>query len=155
MVGNLCMERLKYFAQKMICQYQIWMIQFQGLVNQENRGETMSRPSMCFLVDTFYAAIDAINTKLNHSFNEVSPNCLFALLLLILEIFQSKFHVDRLAQLTKIYLEDIVGKFISQHGNQEKILLWSFFHPLPVRNWCVIKIAIISLIKLCNDQKHQ
>jgi hypothetical protein len=40
----------------------------------------MSRPSMCFLVDTFYAAIDAINTKLNHSFNEVSPNCLFALL---------------------------------------------------------------------------
>jgi hypothetical protein len=56
-----------------------------------------------YRVDTFYAALDAINTEMDHRFNEVSTDLLVSFSCLDPRQSFSKFDVEKLARLTDIY----------------------------------------------------
>ncbi|KAJ1266587.1 hypothetical protein BS78_08G163800 [Paspalum vaginatum] len=57
-------------------------------------------------VDTFFAALDAILTEMDHRFNEVSSELLVCFSCLDPRNNFSKFDVDKIARLTEIYDED-------------------------------------------------
>jgi hypothetical protein len=59
-----------------------------------------------YRVDTFYAALDAINTEMEHRFNEVSTDLLVSFSCLDPRQSFAKFDVERLAKLTDIYDSD-------------------------------------------------
>jgi hypothetical protein len=59
-----------------------------------------------FRVDIFYATIDSITTEFDHRFNEVSTELLTCFACLDPRESFSKFDVNKLAHLTKIYLDD-------------------------------------------------
>uniref|UniRef100_A0A0A9E8I2 DUF4371 domain-containing protein n=1 Tax=Arundo donax TaxID=35708 RepID=A0A0A9E8I2_ARUDO len=59
-----------------------------------------------YRIDTFYAAVDAINTEMNHRFNEVSTELLVCFSCLDPRESFSKFNVERLARLAEIYDAD-------------------------------------------------
>jgi hypothetical protein len=59
-----------------------------------------------YRVDTFYAALDAINTEMDHRFNEVSTDLLVSFSCLDPRQSFSKFDVEKLARLTDIYDSD-------------------------------------------------
>ncbi|KAJ1261742.1 hypothetical protein BS78_09G054600 [Paspalum vaginatum] len=59
-----------------------------------------------YRVDTFFAALDAILTEMDHRFNEVSSELLVCFSYLDLRNNFSKFDVDKIARLTEIYDED-------------------------------------------------
>ncbi|WVZ77492.1 hypothetical protein U9M48_025351 [Paspalum notatum var. saurae] len=59
-----------------------------------------------YRVDTFFAALDAILTEMDHRFNEVSSELLVCFACLDPRNNFSKFDVDKIARLTEIYDED-------------------------------------------------
>ncbi|KAJ1261743.1 hypothetical protein BS78_09G054700 [Paspalum vaginatum] len=59
-----------------------------------------------YRVDTFFAALDAILTEMDHRFNEVSSELLVCFSYLDPRNNFSKFDVDKIARLTEIYDED-------------------------------------------------
>ena len=59
-----------------------------------------------FSVDTFYAAIDAITTELDHRFNDMTSDLLLGFACLDPRDSFAKFDVDRIARLTDIYDAD-------------------------------------------------
>jgi hypothetical protein len=56
-----------------------------------------------YRVDTFYAALDAIITELDHRFNEVSSELLTCVACLDPRDSFSRFDIDKIARLTEIY----------------------------------------------------
>jgi hypothetical protein len=59
-----------------------------------------------YRVDTFFCALDAIITELNHRFNEVSSELLVCISYLDPRDSFSKFDIDKIARLTEIYDQD-------------------------------------------------
>jgi hypothetical protein len=59
-----------------------------------------------YRVDTFFCALDAIITELNHRFNEVSSELLVCISCLDPRDSFSKFDIDKIARLTEIYDQD-------------------------------------------------
>ena len=59
-----------------------------------------------YRVDIFYVAIDATKSEINHRFNEVSTELLICMSYLDPRNSFSKFDVDKLLQLAKIYADD-------------------------------------------------
>jgi hypothetical protein len=59
-----------------------------------------------YRVDTFLAALDAIISKMDHHFNEVSSELLVSFACLDPRESFSKFDVEKIARLTDIYVED-------------------------------------------------
>jgi hypothetical protein len=59
-----------------------------------------------YRVDTFFAALDAIITELNHRFNEVSSELLVCISCLDPRDSFSKFDIDKIARLMEIYDQD-------------------------------------------------
>jgi hypothetical protein len=71
-----------------------------------------------YRVDTFYAAVDAINTEMNHRFNEVSSDLLVCLFYLDPRDSFSKFNMDKLVKLARIYNADFSGDDLSNIKDQ-------------------------------------
>ena len=77
-----------------------------------------------YRVDTFYAALDAIITELDHRFNEVSSELLVCISCLDPRDSFSRFDIDKIARLTEIYDQDfsIVDRSIIRDQLQTFIL---------------------------------
>ncbi|KAG2650687.1 hypothetical protein PVAP13_1NG201200 [Panicum virgatum] len=71
-----------------------------------------------YRVDTFYAVVDAINTEMNHRFNEVYSNLLLCFTCLDPRDSFSKFNVDKLVKLARIYDADFSGDDVSNIKDQ-------------------------------------
>ena len=70
------------------------------------RGRNNITQDHFFSVDTFYAAIDAITTELDHRFNDMTSDLLLGFACLDPRDSFAKFDVDRIARLTDIYDAD-------------------------------------------------
>ena len=70
------------------------------------RGRNNITQDHFFSVDTFYAAIDAITTELDHRFNDMTSDLLLGFACLDPRDSFAKFDVDRIAKLTDIYDAD-------------------------------------------------
>ncbi|CAO2045328.1 unnamed protein product [Urochloa humidicola] len=79
---------------------------YQDGAGQEKGGEITSLKNIFFRVDTFYAAIDAITTELDHRFNDMTSDLLLGFACLDPRDSFAKFDVDRIAKLTDIYDAD-------------------------------------------------
>jgi hypothetical protein len=71
-----------------------------------------------YRVDTFYAAVDSINTEMNHRFNEVSSELLVCFSCLDPRDSFSKFNVDKLVKLAGIYDADFSTDDLSNIKDQ-------------------------------------
>jgi hypothetical protein len=76
-----------------------------------------------YRVDTFYAAVDVINTEMNHRFNEVSSDLLIRFSYLNPRDSFSKFNVDKLVKLVRIYHADFSGVDLSNLKDQLKTFI--------------------------------
>jgi hypothetical protein len=71
-----------------------------------------------YRVDTFYAAVDAINTEMNHRFNEVSSDLLVCFSCLDPRDSFSQFNVDKLVKVAGIYDADFSNDDLSNIKEQ-------------------------------------
>jgi hypothetical protein len=71
-----------------------------------------------YRVDTFYAAVDAINTDMNHRFNEVSSDLLVCFSCLDPRDSFSQFNVDKLVKVAGIYDADFSNDDLSNIKEQ-------------------------------------
>ena len=71
-----------------------------------------------YRIDTFYAVVDAINTKMNHRFNEVSSELLECFSCLDPRDSFSKFNVDKLVMVAGIYDADFSTNDLSNIKDQ-------------------------------------
>jgi hypothetical protein len=102
-------------------------------------------------VDTFYAALDAIITELDHRFNEASSELLICIACLDPRDSFSRFDIEKIARLTEIYDQDFS---IVDHSMIRDQLETFILHVRRVDDFIACHDLESFVIKMVESEKH-